>query len=164
MHLSLCPGLTFEAGRFHTLLGPPTCIESLVREPTVSRFSAVCICPKDSVLADSSSGWGHHCRFVTIGAARDLIWELAGAREPLVVLEHAPTLFEEDGAALRTLTYQIRARSANAMVVLYARLPDRLFDRLARLADRSFAVLDAPMELPAVSRMLVPGQTTLPQV
>jgi hypothetical protein len=41
MHLPLCPGMTFEAGRLHTLLA----------DPIPARFAALCICPEGSILA-----------------------------------------------------------------------------------------------------------------
>jgi len=153
--------MTFEAGRFHTLLGPPSCLEALVSEPTVARFSAVCIRPVSSVLTGHSAGWGYRCRFVRVRNVRNLFQVLAGAREPLVILEYAPSLFEGDGVALRTLAHHLRARSSCAMVILYASHPTPSFDRFARLADRSFAVFQTSTVTTAGQRMIPPGQTQL---
>ncbi len=103
MHLPLCPGVTFEPGRLHTLLGPPECVAALLADPATARFPAVCICPEDSALADRLDPVAHRCRLRRVRSARELLRELAGAREAIVVVEHAPALYDDDGAVRRSL-------------------------------------------------------------
>lgn len=73
-HLSFRSGVMFEAGRLHTLLGPPSGIELIVHQPMVGRFSAGCICPDSSVLTDYSSRLGHRCRHVRVHTDHNLLW------------------------------------------------------------------------------------------
>jgi hypothetical protein len=161
MHLPLCPGVTFEAGRLHTLLGPPECVAALLADPATARFPAACICPEDSALPGCLDPIAHRCRLRRVRSARELLRELASAREAIVVVEHAPALYDEDGAVRRSLSHQLRARSAFAMVVLYAEPPDPAFAAIAGGADRSFVLVCAGPSS-AFGRRLPPGQTTLP--
>lgn len=160
MHLPLCPGVTFEADRFHTLLGPPECVAALLADPAAARFPAVCICPEGSALADRLDPVAHRCRLRRVRSARELLRELAAAREAIVVVEHAPALYDEDGAVRRSLGHQLRALSAFAMVVLYAETPDSAFAAIAGWADRSFVLVCGGLPA-AFGRRLPPGQTTL---
>ncbi len=160
MHLPLCPGVTFEAGRLHTLLGPPDCVAALLADKTTARFPAVCICSEGSALPECLDPVVHRCRLRRVRSARELLRELASAREAIVVVEHAPALYDEDGAVRRSLGHQLRARSAFAMVVLYAETPDPAFVAIAGGADRSFVLVCAgPSQ--AFGRRLPPGQRTL---
>lgn len=161
MHLPLCPGVTFEAGRLHTLLGPPECVAALLADPATARYPALCICPEDSALPSRIDPVAHRCRIRRIGSARELLRELASAREAIVVVEHAPSLLDEDGAVRRSLAHQLRARSAFAMVVLYSGASDSAFAAIAGGADRSFVLVCAGASA-AFGRQLPPGQTTLP--
>lgn len=160
MHLPLCPGVTFEAGRLHTLLGPPESVAALLADPATARFPAVCICPEGSALPGFLEPIAHRCRLRCVRSARDLLRELASAREAVVVVEHAPALCDEDGAVRRSLGHQLRARSAFAMVVLYAGTPDPAFISIAEGADRSFVLVCAGSSA-AFGRRLPPGQTRL---
>jgi len=160
MHLPLCPGVTFEAGRLHTLLGPPECAAALLADPATARFPAVCICPEGSALPAFLDPVAHRCRLRRVRSARELLRELASAREAIVVVEHAPALNDEDGVVRRSLGHQLRARSAFAMVVLYAETPDPAFAAIAGGADRSFVLVCAGQSS-AFGRQLPPGQTTL---
>lgn len=160
MHLPLCPGVTFEAGRLHTLLGPPACVPALLADPATARFPAACICPAGSVLPALIDPAVHRCRVATVSSTRELLHEIAGAREAIVVVEHAPALLGDDGAPRRALGHQLRARSAFAMVVLYAGAADPTFAALAGGADRSF-VLVCGTPSATVGRTVAPGQTTL---
>lgn len=160
MDLPLCPGVTFEAGRFHTLLGPPECVTALLADPGAARVPSVCICPSASALADRLEAAPNRCRLRRVRSARELLREVASAREAIVVVEHAPGLCDEDGAVRRSLGHQLRALSAFAMVVLYAGSPDPAFIAIAGHADRSFVlVCRDPSATPG--RRLPPGQTTL---
>jgi hypothetical protein len=162
MHLPLCPGVTFEAGRLHTLLGPPECVAALLADPATARFTAVCICPEGSALPSLLDPVAHRCRIRRVHSSRELLRELGSAREPIVVVEHAPALLDGDGAVRRSLSHQLRARSAFAMVVLYAAAPDPAFGAIAGRADRSFVLVCAgPSAM--TGRALAPGQTTLPE-
>lgn len=160
MHLPLCPGVTFEAGHLHTLLGPPECVAALLADPATARFPTVCICPEGSALPECLGPVAHRCRFRRVRSARELLRELATAREAIVVVEHAPVLYDEDGAVRRTLGHLLRARSAFAMVVLYAETPDPAFAAIASGADRSFVLFCAGPSA-TFGRRLPPGQTTL---
>jgi hypothetical protein len=160
MHLPLCPGVTFEAGRLHTLLGPPECVAALLADPVTARFPAVCICPEGSDLPPRLAPIAHRCRIRRVRSARELLRELAAAREAIVMVEHAPALYDEDGAVRRSLGHQLRARSAFAMVVLYAGTPDPAFAAIAGGADRSFVLVCAEASA-AFGRQLPPGQTRL---
>ncbi|MEN6341325.1 MAG: hypothetical protein ABFC89_02075 [Methanospirillum sp.] len=160
MHLPLCPGVTFEAGRLHTLLGPPECIAALLSDQATARFPAVCICPEGSVLPAHLDPVASRCRIQTVRSARDLLRELASSREAIVVVEHAPTFYDEEGAVRRSLGHQLRARSAFAMVVLYAETPDPAFAAIAGRADRSFVLVCAGPSM-TFGRHLASGQTTL---
>lgn len=160
MHLPFCPGVTFEAGRLHTLLGPPDCVAALLADKTTARFPAVCICSEGSALPECLDPVVHRCRLRRVRSARELLRELASAREAIVVVEHAPALYDEDGAVRRSLGPQLRARSAFAMVVLYAETPDPAFVAIAGGADRSFVLVCAgPSQV--FGRRLPPGQRTL---
>lgn len=160
MHLPFCPGVTFEAGRLHTLLGPPDCVAALLADKTTARFPAVCICSEGSALPECLDPVVHRCRLRRVRSARELLRELASAREAIVVVEHAPALYDEDGAVRRSLGHQLRARSAFAMVVLYAETPDPAFVAIAGGADRSFVLVCAgPSQV--FGRRLPPGQRTL---
>jgi hypothetical protein len=160
MHLPLCPGVTFEAGRLHTLLGPPECVAALLADPATARFPAVCICPEGSALPARLDPVAHRCRLRLVRSARELLRELASAREAIIVVEHAPVLYDEYGVVRRSLGHQFRARSAFAMVVLYAENPDPAFAAIAGGADRSFVLVCAEPS-GAVERRLPAGQTTL---
>ena len=160
MHLPLCPGVTFEAGRLHTLLGPPECVAALLADPATARFPAVCICPEGSVLPSHLDPFASRCRIRVVRSARELLRELASAREAVVVVEHAPAFYDEEGAVRRSLGHQLRARSAFAMVVLYAETSDPVFTAIAGRADRSF-VLVCTGPSATFGRPLAPGQTTL---
>jgi hypothetical protein len=161
MHLPLCPGVTFEPGRLHTLLGPPECVTALLADPAAARFPAVCICPEDSALADRLDPATHRCRLRRVRSARELLRELASARDAIVVVEHAPALCDDDGAVRRSLGHQLRALSAFAMVVLYAETPDPAFAAIAGQADRSFVLVCGSPAVAGMRRPLPPGQTVL---
>jgi hypothetical protein len=161
MHLPLCPGVTFEPGRLHTLLGPPECVTALLADPATARFPAVCICPEDSALAGRLDPVAHRCRLRRVRSARELLRELASARDAIVVVEHAPALCDDDGAVRRSLGHQLRALSAFAMVVLYAETPDPAFAAIADQADRSFVLVCGSPAVAGMRRPLPPGQTTL---
>lgn len=160
MHLPLCPGVTFEAGRLHTLLGPPECVAALLADPATARYAAAFICTDDSALPGRIDRALHRCRVRRVHSARELLRELATAREAILVVEHAPALLDGDGAVRRSLSHLLRACSAFAMVVLYAEAPDPSYAAIAAQADRSvvFVCLDAAR---CVGRRLGPGQTTL---
>lgn len=160
MHLPLCPGVTFEAGRLHSLLGPPESVVALLADPATARYPAVCICPEGSALPARIDPVAHRCRVRCVRSARELLRELASAREAIVVVEHAPALCDDDGAVRRSLGHQLRARSAFAMVVLYAGAPDPAFAAIAGRADRSFVLVCAGPSA-SFGRRLPPGQTTL---
>lgn len=161
MHPPLCPGASFEAGRLHTLLGPPECVPALLADTAIARLSAVCICPHGSALPALLDSAGSRCRVREVGSVRELLRELASARDAIVVVEHAPSFCDGDGAARRSLGHQLRSRSAFAMVVLYAAAPDPAFASIAKGADRSYVLVCAEPPAASIGRRLPPGQTTL---
>jgi len=161
MLLPYYPWVTFETGRLHALVGPADCLAALLSDPSVARFPVACLCPQASMLVGQLNLAVHRCRTVRFRSLRDLLRALACARETLVVVEHAPALYGEGGAALRHLSHLLRERAAFAMVVLYAPAFDPALVRLADRADRLFTFTGGETIWPAPRRTLPPGQLTL---
>lgn len=161
MLLPYYPWVTFEMGRLHALVGSADCLGALLSDPPVARFPVACICPQTSVLVGQLNPAVHRCRTVRVRSLRELLRALSCARETLVVVEHAPVLYGEDGAALRHLSHLLRERAAFAMVVLYAPAFDPALVRLADRADRLFTFIGGETTVPAARRTLQPGQLTL---
>jgi len=139
MEFDLCSGILLRSGTYNALVAPEElATRVLAGRDCLERFSFLYVGGPSARLHPKAPAGFLQFDVRTARTADDLKCILESACHTIIFVEHDPAWYDPDGHALLEITHELTARAENALVILYAREPDRTFEILCRKADRVF--------------------------
>ena len=139
MEFDLCSGIMIRSGTFNALIAPDELAAIvLAGHQKLQRFPLLCVGGTSSQLLSAIRPSSPNVDARTARTAADLKNILETARHTIIFVEHDPAWYDHHEELLPVISHELGKQAENALVILYAREPDRTFMVLCRKAHRVF--------------------------
>lgn len=139
MEFNLCSGIMIRSGTFNALIAPEELAAIvLAGHQKLQRFPLLCVSGTSSRRLSAIHLISPNVDARTARTAADLKNILETACHTIIFVEHDPAWYDHHEELLPVISYELGKQAENALVILYAREPDRTFMVLCRKAHRVF--------------------------
>ena len=146
MELDLCPSVTLQTGAFTAVTAPAgTITDAINANADLQRFMFLFVSGNSSRILGGIHRTPGNFEVRRAFTAFQLLPILSGAYQTIILVEHDPSLYEGLGKNVAPqVARALRSAARDAMVVLYAPVPDFTFRTVARGADRVVVITQVP--------------------
>ncbi len=139
MEFDLCSGIMIRSGTFNALIAPDELAAIvLAGHQKLQRFPLLCVGGTSSQILSAIRPSSPNFDARTARTAADLKNILECACHTIIFVGHDPAWYDHHEELLPVISHELGKLAENALVILYAREPDRTFMVLCRKAHRVF--------------------------